>query len=60
MGNKMENTTLSKCGGQSRNRTGDTGIFNPVLYRLSYLPIIITTTKKGQFVNCTLLCEYLL
>ena len=59
MGNKMENTTLSKCGGQSRNRTGDTGIFNPVLYRLSYLPLIITT-KKGQFVNCTLLCKYFL
>lgn len=24
-------------GGQGRNRTADTGIFNPLLYRLSYL-----------------------
>ena len=27
----------SKNGGQGRNRTADTGIFNPLLYRLSYL-----------------------
>ena len=26
-------------GGQGRNRTADTGIFSPVLYRLSYLPV---------------------
>ena len=27
-----------KCNGaQGRNRTADTGIFNPLLYRLSYL-----------------------
>src|SRR5690554_768361 len=26
-----------QCGGQRRNRTADTGIFNPLLYRLSYL-----------------------
>ena len=25
-------------GGQGQNRTADTGIFSPVLYRLSYLP----------------------
>ncbi len=25
-------------GGQSRDRTGDTRIFSPVLYQLSYLP----------------------
>ena len=37
--------TLAKCGkteekigGQGQNRTADTGIFSPVLYRLSYLP----------------------
>ena len=24
-------------GAQGRNRTADTGIFNPLLYRLSYL-----------------------
>ncbi len=26
-----------KYGGQGRNRTADTGIFNPLLYQLSYL-----------------------
>ena len=26
-----------KSGGQGRNRTADTGIFNPLLYQLSYL-----------------------
>ena len=26
-------------GGQGRNRTADTGIFNPLLYRLSYLAL---------------------
>ena len=25
-----------KCGGQGGNRTPDTGIFNPLLYQLSY------------------------
>ncbi len=27
----------TKGGAQRRNRTADTGIFNPLLYRLSYL-----------------------
>ena len=27
----------AECGAQRRNRTADTGIFNPLLYRLSYL-----------------------
>ncbi len=27
----------TKGGAQGRNRTADTGIFNPLLYRLSYL-----------------------
>ena len=26
-----------KSGAQGRNRTADTGIFNPLLYQLSYL-----------------------
>src|SRR5580698_2555846 len=25
-----------ECGGRGRNRTADTGIFNPLLYQLSY------------------------
>ena len=33
-----------KSGAQGRNRTADTGIFSPLLYRLSYLGI-------GQFWN---------
>ena len=28
-----------RCGGQGGNRTPDTGIFNPLLYQLSYLAI---------------------
>ena len=28
---------LLKIGGQGQNRTADTGIFSPLLYRLSYL-----------------------
>gem|GEM_PF-1973717 len=27
----------NEYGGQGRNRTADTGIFSPLLYRLSYL-----------------------
>lgn len=29
--------SLIKNGGQGQNRTADTGIFSPLLYRLSYL-----------------------
>ena len=28
-----------KGGGETQNRTGDTRIFNPLLYRLSYLAV---------------------
>lgn len=28
-------------GGQGRNRTADTGIFNPLLYQLSYLASLL-------------------
>ncbi len=30
-----ENSWALNCGGQSRNRTTDTRIFNPLLYQLS-------------------------
>ena len=30
-------------GAQGRNRTTDTGIFNPLLYRLSYLGVAMRT-----------------
>ncbi len=37
-GLKAENFYLvDKYGGQGQNRTADTGIFSPLLYRLSYL-----------------------
>ena len=33
----LSNDRLFKDGAQTRNRTRDTRIFNPLLYRLSYL-----------------------
>ena len=30
---------------QGRNRTSDTGIFNPLLYQLSYLGVIINEKR---------------
>lgn len=35
-------------GGQSRNRTKDTGIFNPLLYQLSYLGNIKTFITRNK------------
>ncbi len=40
---------LGKSGGETRNRTGDTGIFNPLLYRLSYLAF---RNKTAQYTEC--------
>ena len=34
-------------GGQGRNRTNDTRIFNPLLYQLSYLATRAGTTDVG-------------
>ena len=34
---KNARKSLKNDGGQGRNRTADTGIFNPLLYQLSYL-----------------------
>ena len=36
-------------GAQGRNRTTDTGIFNPLLYRLSYLGLLIFALKLWKF-----------
>ncbi len=33
----LRNQGLTCLGAQGRNRTADTGIFNPLLYQLSYL-----------------------
>ena len=38
-------------GAQRRNRTADTGIFNPLLYRLSYLGVGAIKRILGQVVN---------
>jgi hypothetical protein len=35
-------------GGQGRNRTVDTRIFNPLLYRLSYLANLLLTKQKER------------
>ena len=36
-------TEVNEFGGQGRNRTTDTRIFNPLLYRLSYLADLLAT-----------------
>ena len=35
-------------GGQGRNRTADTGIFSPLLYRLSYLALNLETREQAR------------
>ena len=37
---------MAVFGAQGRNRTADTGIFNPLLYRLSYLGNVVCTTRR--------------
>jgi len=38
---------LGACsGGQGRNRTTDTRIFNPLLYQLSYLAVLWETASR--------------
>ena len=50
---KVGRVTFGENGGQTRNRTTDTGIFNPLLYQLSYLAILAAgwgvagTGKRG-------------
>ena len=42
--------------GTTRNRTGDTRIFSPLLYQLSYGTIVIACLRVQRyafFVNCT-------
>ncbi|CDG97362.1 hypothetical protein XBP1_2580001 [Xenorhabdus bovienii str. puntauvense] len=36
LSNFLINKRVLKFGARTRNRTKDTGIFNPLLYRLSY------------------------
>ena len=39
-------------GAQTRNRTTDTGIFSPLLYRLSYLGIMAEVTRLELATSC--------
>ncbi len=41
-------------GGQGRNRTADTGIFSPLLYRLSYLATYANYSLLGGGLGCQL------
>ncbi len=38
-------SSLLETSAQGRNRTSDTGIFNPLLYQLSYLGVIINEKR---------------
>ena len=42
---QLSYATIFKNGAQRRNRTTDTGIFSPLLYRLSYLGIVLLWRK---------------
>ena len=50
LGNKNNNVSFNS-GAQGRNRTADTGIFNPLLYRLSYLGNVLMTYYGGRVLN---------
>ena len=38
-------------GAQGRNRTTDTRIFSPLLYRLSYLGLVLSCCARNYFVK---------
>ena len=40
---------VRELNGQGRNRTGDTWIFSPLLYQLSYLPAVLAGREVRQF-----------
>ena len=47
--------TLSFSSGATRNRTGDTRIFSPLLYQLSYGTVLFASAKVWRFFG---LCKY--
>src|SRR5690242_16715639 len=47
----------SSVNGQSRDRTGDTWIFSPLLYQLSYLPSNRTGDSMAKPINCKAFCR---
>jgi hypothetical protein len=48
LGKPFQNSPTKKSGGPGRNRTTDTRIFNPLLYRLSYQAIFLLTKQISQ------------
>ena len=49
---QLSYATIFKNGAQRRNRTTDTGIFSPLLYRLSYLGIMAGVTRLELATSC--------
>ena len=49
---ELRYTPLFSSGAQTRNRTTDTGIFSPLLYRLSYLGIMAEVTRLELATSC--------
>ncbi len=47
-------------GAQGQNRTADTGIFSPLLYRLSYLGVGVWLPKTGIKTICRIEVKSLL
>ena len=47
-----------KNGGQGQNRTADTRIFSPLLYRLSYLAIMSFQKKESSFLRGRITIQY--
>jgi hypothetical protein len=50
-----ENMEWKKSGGQGRNRTTDTRIFSPLLYRLSYLAPLAISDPIGNRITFLML-----
>ena len=48
----MSDLSDSMGGGQGRNRTADTRIFNPLLYQLSYLAAVEFGILRKKNANC--------
>ena len=48
---------MGLSGGATRNRTGDTRIFSPLLYQLSYGTIGLTGCSVGSLASLFPVCE---
>ena len=52
LGYLSRNSSFYQTGGSSGNRTSDTGIFSPLLYRLSYEAIMAVSTGLEPAIFC--------